>query len=157
MTGLRVASYYGCLMVRPPDTCNFDNPEHPSRLEELSQTLGASKVDYYGKTKCCGAALGITDIEILLKMSKDLLLSAKNAGADCIVTACPMCHANLDGRQKDIEDQYKVKIDLPVLYVTQLLGLAFGLEPKQVGLHRNCVSPGKICNQAALKNLRLQS
>jgi heterodisulfide reductase subunit B len=122
----------------------FDNPEHPTRLDELAETLGASKVDYYGKTRCCGAALGFTDEEIMLKMSKDILLSAKDAGANCMVTACPLCHLNLDARQKDIESRFDVKIDLPVLYFTQLIGLAFGMEPKQIGLQRNCVSPRKI-------------
>jgi len=146
---LKVASYYGCLLVRPPNICNFDNPERPTRLDELAENLGASKVDYYGKTRCCGAALGFTDEEIMLKMSKDVLLSAKNAGADCIVTACTMCHLNLDARQQHIESRFKIKIDLPVLHFTQLMGLAFGLTPKQLGLQRNCVSPTKITDLLA--------
>ena len=144
LTTLNVASYYGCFLVRPPNICNFDNPEHPTRLDELVETLGASKVDYYGKTRCCGGALGMTDEGIMLKMSKDILLNAKNAGANCMVTACPLCHFNLDAKQKNIESRFDVKIELPVLYFTQLIGLAFGMEPKQVGLHRNCVSPRKI-------------
>jgi heterodisulfide reductase subunit B len=144
LTTLKVASYYGCFMVRPPDICNFDDSEHPKRLDELVETLGASKVDYYGKTRCCGASLGLTDEELMLKMSKDVLLSAKNAGANCVATACPMCHFNLDARQKDIESRFNVKINLPVLHFTQLIGLAFGIAPKQLGLQRNCVSPEKI-------------
>jgi len=144
LTGLNVASYYGCFLVRPSDICSFDNPEHPTRLDELAMALGASKVDYYGKTRCCGASLGFTDEEIMLKMSKEILLSAKNAGANCMSTACPLCHFNLDARQKDIESHFDVKIDLPVLHFTQLMGLAFGIEPKQLGLSRNCVSPTKI-------------
>jgi heterodisulfide reductase subunit B len=144
LTTLKVASYYGCFLVRPPNICNFDSPEHPTRFDELVETLGAFKVDYYGKTRCCGSELGLTDEEVVLKMSRDILLSAKNAGANCMVTACPMCHLNLDARQKDIEVHFDVKIDLPVLYFTQLMGLAFGMEPKQIGLHRNCVSPKKI-------------
>jgi len=144
LTTLNVASYYGCFLVRPPDICNFDDPEHPMRLDELVETLGASKVDYYGKTRCCGGSLGITDEEIMLKMSKDILLNAKNSGANCMATACPLCHFNLDARQKDIESRFDVKINLPVLHFTQLIGLAFGIEPKQLGLHRNCVSPRKI-------------
>ena len=153
LTNLKVASYYGCFLVRPPDVCDFDNPEHPTRLDELAKALGASEVDYYSKTRCCGAALGITEEEVMLKMSKDVLLSAKNAGANCVVTACPMCHLNLDARQKDIESHFDVKIDLPVLYFTQLIGLAFGMEPKQIGLQRNCVSPRKILPQTAAKTL----
>ena len=144
LTNLKVASYYGCLLVRPPKICNFDNPEHPTRLDEMVEMLGASKVDYYGKTICCGASLGITDEEMVLKMSKDILLSAKNAGAKCVITTCPLCHLNLDARQADIESRFDVDIDLPVLHFTQLLGLAFGIEPRLLGLNRNCVSPEKI-------------
>ena len=144
LANLKVASYYGCYMVRPPEICNFDNPEHPTRLDNLVETIGASKVDYYGKTRCCGSSLGITDEELALKMSKDILLSAKNSGANCLATACPLCHANLDVKQKDIESRFDIKINLPVLYFTQLIGLALGIAPKQLGLQRNCVSPRKI-------------
>jgi heterodisulfide reductase subunit B len=144
LRNLNVASYYGCFLVRPPEICNFDDPEHPTRLDNLVKTLGASKVDYYGKTRCCGASLGITDEELALKMSKDILLSAKNSGANCLATACGMCHLNLDIRQKDIESHFDSKINLPVLYITQLIGLGFGIEPKRLGLDRNCVSPKKI-------------
>ena len=144
LTNLNVASYYGCYLVRPPEICHFDDPDHPTRLDNLVETLGASKVDYYGKTRCCGASLGITEEEIVLKMSKDILVSAKNSGATCLITACPLCHLNLDARQKDIESHFDIKIDLPVLHFTQLIGLAFGIEPKQLGLQRNCVSTKKF-------------
>jgi heterodisulfide reductase subunit B2 len=144
LRNLKVASYYGCLMVRPPKICKFDNSEHPTRLDDLVEALGASKIDYYGKTRCCGAALGFTDEEIMLKMSKDILISAKDAGANCVVTACSMCHLSLDARQTEIESHFAVKIDLPILHFTQLIGLAFGIEPRQLGLDNNCVSPKKI-------------
>jgi heterodisulfide reductase subunit B len=144
LTNFNVASYYGCYLVRPPEICNFDDPEHPTRLDNLVETLGAIKVDYYDKTRCCGASLGFTDTELALKMSKDILLSAKNSGANCIATACHMCHLNLDTRQKDIESHFDIKLNLPVLYLTQLIGLALGIEPKQLGLQRNSVSPKKI-------------
>ena len=144
LNNVNIASYYGCYLVRPPEICNFDDPEHPTRLDNLIEAVGASKVDYYGKTRCCGSSLGITDEELALKMSKDILLSAKNSGASCLVTACSFCHMNLDARQKDIESHFDIKINLPVLYFTQLIGLAFGIEPKQLGLHRNCVSTKTI-------------
>jgi heterodisulfide reductase subunit B len=144
LSNLKVASYYGCFLARPPSICNFDNPEHPTRLDGLVEALGASKVDYYGKTRCCGASLGITDEKIMLKLSKDVLLSAKSSGANCMITACPLCHLNLDAKQKDIESYFHIKIDLPVIHFTQLIGLAFGMEPNQIGLKRNCVSPKKI-------------
>jgi heterodisulfide reductase subunit B len=147
LTALSVASYYGCLLVRPVDLTDFDDPEHPTRLDELVETLGASKVEYYGKTRCCGASLGVTDEKVMLELSKTILLNAKNAGANCMITACPLCHFNLDAKQKDIESKFDLKIGLPILHFTQLIGLAFGLEPKELGLHRNCVSPKEILQQ----------
>ncbi len=145
LTKLNVASYYGCLLVRPPTLTNFDDPEHPTRMDELVETLGASKIEYYSKTKCCGASLGMTNEKVMLKVSKNILLDAKNAGADCIITACPLCQFNLDARQRDIESKFDVKIGLPILHFTQLMGLAFGLNPKELGLEKNCVSPQKYC------------
>lgn len=147
LTALNVASYYGCYLVRPPELTNFDDVEHPTRMDELVETLGASRVDYYGKTRCCGASLGITDEDVMLELSKNILLSAKDAGANCMVTACPLCHFNLDAKQKDIESKFDLKIDLPILHFTQLIGLAFGIEPKKLGLNRNVVSPKKILSQ----------
>lgn len=147
LTNLNVASYYGCYLVRPRELTNFDDSEHPTRLDELVETLGASKVEYYGKTRCCGASLGITDEEVMLELSKIILLNAKEAGASCMVTACPLCHFNLDAKQKDIEAKFDLEIDLPILHFTQLIGLAFGLEPKELGLHKNVVSPKKILPQ----------
>lgn len=147
LTTLNVASYYGCLMVRPPELANFDSSEHPTRMDELVETLGASKVEYYSKTKCCGASLGMTEESVMLELSKNILLDAKNAGANCMITACPLCHFNLDARQKDIESKFNLKIDIPILHFTQLMGLAFGLKPKELGLEKNCVSPKKILSQ----------
>jgi len=147
LTAMNVASYYGCFLVRPPDLTNFDDPEHPTSLDELVETLGASKVEYYGKTRCCGASLAMTDEEVMLELSKNILLNAKNAGANCMITACPLCHFNLDAKQKDIESKFNLKIDIPIFHFTQLVGLAFGIEPKELGLHRNCVSPKKILPQ----------
>jgi len=149
LTALNVASYYGCFLVRPAYLTSFDDPEHPKSLDDLVETLGASKVDYYGKIRCCGASLGITDENVMLEMSKNILLSAKDAGANCVITACPLCHFNLDAKQKDIESKFDIKIDLPILHFTQLIGLAFGIEPKELGLNKNLVVPNKILLQYA--------
>jgi len=147
LTKLNVASYYGCFLVRPPGIIDFDDPDHPTRLDELAETLGASRVEYYGKTRCCGASFGVTKEEVMYELSKNILLNAKNSGANCMITACPLCHFNLDAKQKDIESKFDIKIDLPVLHFTQLVGLAFGIDPKELGLHRNFVSPKKIIQQ----------
>lgn len=150
LTTFNVAPYYGCFLVRPPDLITFDDSDHPTRLEELSETLGASSIDYYGKTRCCGASLGVTTEKVMLELSKNILLSAKDAGANCMITACPLCHFNLDAKQKDIESKFDIKIDLPVLHFTQLMGLAFGIEPRELGLHKNCVSPNNLLQQYAV-------
>ncbi len=144
LKGLKVAPYYGCLIVRPTGIKRFDDPEHPASMDKVIEALGAEAVDYPDKTRCCGASLAITDEKVMLEMTKAPLLTAKNAQADCIVTPCPMCHFNLDAKQKDVESHFHIDIGLPVLYITQLIGLAFGIPPKELGLHRNIVSPNKI-------------
>jgi len=141
---LKVAPYYGCLIVRPTGIQRFDDAEHPTSIDKVIEALGAEAVYYPDKTRCCGASLAITDEEVMMEMTKGPLLTAKNAQADCIVTPCPMCHFNLDAKQKDIESHFEIDIGLPVLYVTQLIGLAFGIPPKELGLHRNVVSPNRI-------------
>ncbi len=144
LQGLKVAPYYGCLIVRPSGIQRFDDPEHPTSMDKVIEALGAEVVNYPDKTSCCGASLAVTDEEVMMEMTKQPLLSAKNAKADCIVTPCPMCHFNLDAKQKDVENHFDIKIDMPVLYITQLVGLAFGLPPKELGLNRNIVSPDRI-------------
>jgi heterodisulfide reductase subunit B len=144
LKGLKVAAYYGCLLVRPPQIRSFDDPEHPKSMDRIVEALGAESLDYSDRTRCCGASLVLTDENVMLEMTKDLLLRAKNIGADCIVTPCPMCHFNLDAKQKDIESQFDLKIDMPILYITQLIGIAFGIDQKELGLNRNVVSVNKV-------------
>jgi len=140
LKGLKVAPYYGCLLVRPPQVRGFDDPEHPKSMDKIIEAIGAKSLDYPDKTRCCGASLVLTDESVMLEMTRDVLMSAKTIGADCIVTPCPMCHFNLDAKQADVEDRFDTKIEMPILYFTQLMGLAFGLNPKDLGLGRNVVS-----------------
>jgi len=149
LKSLKIAPYYGCLLVRPPKISHFDDPEHPTSMDKLITALGAQNVNYPDKTSCCGASLAVTDESVMMEMTKRLLLTAKNAQADCIVTPCPMCHFNLDAKQKDIESHFDIEINLPILYVTQLIGLAFGIDPKELGLNRNVVSPTKLLKRFA--------
>jgi heterodisulfide reductase subunit B len=144
LKGLKVAPYYGCLLVRPPQIKSFDDPEHPKSMDRIVEALGGQSVHYNDKTRCCGASLVLTDESVMLEMTKDILLSAKNLGADCIVTPCPMCHFNLDAKQREIESHYGLRINMPILYFTQLMGIAFGLGSKELGLNRNIVSPSRI-------------
>jgi heterodisulfide reductase subunit B len=134
LTGLRVACYYGCLLVRPPDVMRFDDPENPMVLDRLMQAAGAEPVDWPHKTECCGASCSITKVEIAERLSHDILAMARDSGADCVVTACPLCQLNLDLRQRDIEARFGDRLGLPVLYFTQLLGLALGLQPRALGI-----------------------
>jgi len=152
LKGLKVAPYYGCLIVRPTGIQRFDDPEYPTSMDKVIQALGAEAVYYPDKTRCCGASLVITDEEVMMEMTKGPLLTAKNAQVDCIVTPCPMCHFNLDAKQKDIESHFDIDIGLPVLYITQLIGLAFGTSPKELGLHRNIVSPNRILEKLKATN-----
>jgi len=130
---LRVACYYGCLLLRPPDYAKFDDPENPGKMERLVETTGASAVDWPHRTECCGASLSLSDTKLVVSLATSIVDMAVRHGAECIVTACPMCQANLDMRQRG-------RTKLPVYYVTELLGLAFGLEPKRLGLTTHMVN-----------------
>lgn len=141
LNSLKVACYYGCLLVRPREIVDFDDEENPQIMDRLVKALGAEGIEWDFKTACCGASLPLTRRDIVLKLSHRLLYQAKQLGADCVVVACPMCHSNLDAYQKEIEIEYKGKLDLPVLYFTQLVGLALDLTPKQLHLDKHFTDP----------------
>jgi heterodisulfide reductase subunit B len=150
LRGLKVAAYYGCLLVRPPEVTQFDDPENPRLLDDLLAAAGAEPIEWSHKTECCGASYSITNVEIVQKLTRDVLAMARAAGADCVATACGMCQMNLDLRQGEIERKFDEKFGLPVFYFTQLLGLAFGLEPEELGLGSLVVEPDRLLAQ---KNL----
>ncbi len=141
LAGLRVAAYYGCLLLRPPSIMRFDDAENPTVLDKLMSATGATAVDWSAKSDCCGASYSITKTEIVLRLSRSILLAAREAGAECVVAACPLCQLNLDMRQSDIEKKHGETFGLPVFYFTQLLGLALGLPPAQLGLRSLLVDP----------------
>ena len=142
--GLKVACYYGCTLTRPPQTAQFDNVEDPKSMDDIVRALGAETVDWSYKTECCGASMTLTRSDMVLKLSNDLLWEAKEAGANAIAVACPLCQANLDGRQRQIEEAYKTRYGIPILYFTQLMGLAYGAYPKEVGLQKLITSPHEV-------------
>jgi heterodisulfide reductase subunit B2 len=113
-------------------------------MDQVMEAAGATVVEWPHKTECCGAGYSITDVTIVKKLTREILAMAKAAGADCVVTACPMCQMNLDLRQKDTEKASGEQFNLPVFYFTQLLGLAFGLSRKELGLRSLVVSPNKL-------------
>jgi len=139
LSRLKVACYYGCLLTRPPKVTEFDDCEYPQSMDKILQALGVSTLDWSYKTDCCGASFALTRTEIVLKLSHDILEGAKSVGADAIAVACPMCHANLDTRQEEIEKEYQVAYHLPILYFTQLMGLAFDLPAEKLLLKSHLV------------------
>jgi len=156
LTGLKVACYYGCLLTRPPGITGAAQAEYPQEMDQLMSTLGATPVDWGGKTTCCGASLSITRTDIVLDLSARILADARAAGADAIVVACPLCHANLDGRQRQMRltplpsphakrrgrgEGAGEGGEVPVFYFTQLMALAFGLGEKAAALSQNMVDP----------------
>ncbi len=148
--GLKIASYYGCLLTRPPEVTKFDDCENPTSMDRLMETLGAQPVSWPYKTECCGAGLSLTRTEIVLKLSYDILRMARDEGAECLTVACPLCQSNLDMRQMQVEKKYEEKFCLPVLYFTQLAGLALGIEPGELGLNKLMVDPMKLLKEKGL-------
>ncbi|MCS7090715.1 MAG: CoB--CoM heterodisulfide reductase iron-sulfur subunit B family protein [Verrucomicrobiota bacterium] len=136
LRGLKVAPYYGCQIVRPYAT--FDDAHQPTTMDQLLATLGAEVVVWPLKTKCCGGTLTGTVPEAGLRLSYILLKEAQRRGAHVLATVCPLCHFNLDAYHAEIEHRWG-PIPIPTVYFSQLMGLAFGLAPRQLGLHRNLV------------------
>ena len=144
LNGLKVACYYGCLLVRPHEVTGFDDPENPTSLDKLVETMGGDALDWPHKVECCGGGLSLSRTDVVVKLTETILDMAKASGAECIVVSCPMCQINLDLRQQDIAKLSSKKFDMPIIYVTQLLGLCFGISPKKLGLSKLMVSPEKI-------------
>ncbi|MDP4197202.1 MAG: CoB--CoM heterodisulfide reductase iron-sulfur subunit B family protein [Bacteroidota bacterium] len=139
LSNLNAACYYGCLLVRPSKVLQFDDEEDPQSMDQIMQTLGAKTVDWSSKTECCGGSHAIPETEIVLELARRIFSSAVKAGADCIVVACPLCHSNLDMRQKQINARYGTNFDLPVFYITELIGLALNISPKDLGMNAHFV------------------
>ena len=151
LEGLKVAGYYGCLLVRPPEITGFDDPEDPQLLDRVTRALGADPVEWRHKVDCCGAALAFTQGDIVLKLSGEILEDAQYAGANVVSVACPLCHSNLDLRQRDIEKYAGINLEIPVLYVTQLLGLALGHSARELGLNKHSINPIPVLKKAGVK------
>jgi heterodisulfide reductase subunit B len=141
LAGLKVACYYGCLLTRPPEVPQLDCVEAPTIMEKVIGATGAQTVDWSHRLECCGANFTLSRPGVVLKLSGDILASARDAGADCVVVACPLCHGNLDIRQQGIEEATGEHFDLPIFYMTQLLALAVGVKPKRLGLDSMIVNP----------------
>jgi heterodisulfide reductase subunit B len=135
LEGVAFAPYYGCQIVRPER--GFDDREFPSTMDRLFQQLGARAVYFPLKTRCCGGMLMTTFPDVCLQLVKDLLECAAENGGQCILTTCPLCQVNLESYQKRINKTFGTAYQIPVMYFTQLLGVALGCSEKELGLHKN--------------------
>ena len=144
LKGMKVAPYYGCLLTRPPEVACFDDPEDPQTLDQLLRILGAEVVSWPGKTACCGSSLALSRTEVVLDLSHQILSWAEEAGANAIATACPMCHSNLDMRQGQMRRAGKGDHAMPVYYFTELIGVALGMGPAELGIPRHLVDAAAL-------------
>ncbi len=138
LAGLKVACYYGCLLTRPRGA-GIDDPEDPHILEDLVRLLGAEPVDWPLRLDCCGASMALPRADLVHELSGKILAMAHKRGAEVLMVACPLCHSNLDFQQEKALKAVGQSFKLPVLYLTQLVGLAFGLTADQLGLGRHFV------------------
>jgi heterodisulfide reductase subunit B len=145
LKGLKVAPYYGCQIVRPRK--NGEEVENPQFFEEIISAIGAEPVDFADRLRCCGASLIMTSRHAALSMVKVLLQNAINSGADIIATACPLCQVNLECYQTQVNEEFGTDFSMPVLYFTQLMGLAMGIPRRRLGIGRELVSAGPIFSQ----------
>ena len=145
---LKVACYYGCLLVRPSEATQFDDAENPTSLDMIVDALGCRALDWPHKTECCGGGLAMSRTDIVVSLTESVLSMAKAAGADCIAVSCPMCQINLDMRQKDIAAKMGANYDMPIVYITQLLGLCLGISASELAFDKLIVPADKVIKLA---------
>jgi len=152
LSGLKIAPFYGCYLIRPTGALGFDeHPEREDSLERVIEILGAEVVEFAGKTKCCGFPILTINERNSVAMVANHTLDAKELGADAMVTPCPLCHLNLDGFQPKAAAQRRTTIDLPILHLPQIVGLAMGMNPKAMGLNRHIISTKKLLSRVAVE------
>lgn len=144
LNGLRVAPYYGCQLLRPSSVMGFEDPDKPQSMERLIRALGGEVADYDGKTKCCGFPIILAREQVALKESHVALSGARDAGADCMVTPCPLCHLAMDAYQRKAEAANGTEYNMPVLHLPQLLGLALGLPQEAMQFKRHMVPVDRV-------------
>ncbi|MDR0683121.1 MAG: CoB--CoM heterodisulfide reductase iron-sulfur subunit B family protein [Dysgonamonadaceae bacterium] len=137
----KVACYYGCLLVRPHNILKFDRLEDPQSMDNLMRKIGAETLPWGYKTECCGAGFSVSRTDIVAKLSGKIVKDAADRGADVIIVACPMCQSNLDMRRPHIDSYLHKKTTIPVMYITQAIGLAAGIKKKDLGLKKLFVAP----------------
>lgn len=147
LAGLKCAAFYGCYLLRAQDHLPYDDPYNPQSMERLFEAVGATPIYYRGRTQCCGWPLSSYATTESFKMAGGHIQEAIASGADCIVTPCPLCHLNLDSRQPEVERVVGQELGLPVLHLPQLVALALGISPKELGLDRHVVSTQSVLDK----------
>src|SRR5579864_4962293 len=152
LSGLKIAPFYGCYILRPEEYLGLkERPERKTYLEQLISVIGGEPVEYLGKSKCCGFPMVTMNRDASLTMGGNHILEAKGKGADLLVTPCPLCHLNLDAQQPDAARVMKKTIDVPIFHLPQLLGLAFGFSPAELRLDHHVVATNKALDKVELK------
>ena len=149
LNGLKVACYYGCLLVRPQEITQFDNPENPVSMDRLINVMGGKSLDWPHKVECCGAGLALTRTDIVVSRVESIIGMALDAGAGCVAVACPLCQTNLDMRQSDINNKKDRYYNMPIVYISQLLGLCLGISKDALGLRKLMVSPSHVVHSVS--------
>lgn len=149
LKGLKVASYYGCYLVRPVEI-GFDDAENPVILDDLAAHLGATPIDFPFKVECCGSYQTVDKPEVVADRTNQILSSARNQGADLVVVSCPLCAFNLDHRQKETVIKFPEFKGLPVMYFTQLLAIALGCPEESLRLDLHYIDPKPILEEKGL-------
>ncbi|MGD0094565.1 MAG: CoB--CoM heterodisulfide reductase iron-sulfur subunit B family protein [Planctomycetota bacterium] len=157
LTGLKIASYYGCLLVRPPKVVKFDDPEAPQSMDRIIRALGGTPVDWGLKTECCGGGFSMSRTDLVCKLVRELLDNAASEGAEAFAVACPMCQSNLDLRQQSVNQRYGTQFKLPALYITQWIGLCLGLSERELGIDQHFVDAHEVVGKAFAPPLTLPS
>ncbi len=153
LRGLKVASYYGCQVVRP--FTEFDDVDYPQSMDILLQALGVETVDFTAKTKCCGGALSANLEELGARLNYIIIKEAQKKGADAIVTLCPLCLFNLEIMQSKIKKIYKEDFKMPILFFSQLMGLAFGLSREEMGFSRSLIQTKQIWDKIEIGGINV--
>ena len=140
LTGLKTAAFYGCYVLRPSELSLYEDPDNPTGMEEIFEILGATPVYYDSRTKCCGFPIVMMNKEASHDMAGNALIDAIESGADCVVTGCPLCHLSLDAYQPEIDKMNKKGYSIPILHLPQLVALALGYSPQELGMDKHIIS-----------------
>jgi succinate dehydrogenase / fumarate reductase cytochrome b subunit len=144
LTGLKTAAFYGCYVLRPSGLSVYEDPDNPTGMEEIFEILGATPVYYDSRTKCCGFPIIMMNKNASHDMAGNALIDAIDSGADCVVTGCPLCHLSLDAYQPEIDRMNKKGCSIPILHLPQLVALALGYSPQELGMDKHIISTARL-------------